>query len=321
VFFFTAVLLSLYLRQKKRYKFVVSLVFILTIAESVLVFLQHYGVIPFLWNDVYRRAYGGFFSGALGPNKIVLGMLMFITLTFAIGLLFQRNLKINRVLIFLTLIVCIATIGVSGSRTTYLALLVFLCYLFVSTTKKFLTLSIIISLAAIVVFFLNLELIDAIVTTIEHRVINKVSSPQTFKDNNIDIIQLYDDLGSGRNRLSLNYLEYIFNNPYVIPFGVGMNNRLLIEYSAHNIYLSLINEVGLLGLFLYFKWLISYFYLKFKINGNLKLALNGLIISMLVTLFFGEHLYIYRPLFGILGYFLIVTILMVAPRYYAKRDK
>ncbi len=284
-------------------------------------FLQHYRIVPFLWNNVYRSAYGAFLSGTLGPNKIVLGMVMFITLTLAVGLLFQKQLKINRVLIFLTIAACLATIGVSGSRTTYLAVLIFLCYLFVSTTKKFLTLSILVSLSILIAFFLNLELVDTVMMTFENRVIDKISDPQALEGDNLDVVQLYEDLGAGRDRLSLIYLNYIFSNPYVIPIGIGLNNRLLVGYSAHNIYLSLINEVGLVGLFLYFKWLISYLYMRFGKIRYLKLAFNGLIISMLVTLFFGEHLYIYRPLFGILGYFLVVTILMIAPRYYFKSDK
>ncbi|TBN18527.1 O-antigen ligase family protein [Hyunsoonleella pacifica] len=321
VFFFTAVLLSLYLRVKGNYRWLASFILILATAEAILVFLQHYRVVPFLWNDIYKSAYGLFLSGTLGPNKIVLGMVMFITLTFATGLLFQKQLKVNRILIITTITVCLATIIISGSRTTYLALLVYLCYLFISTTKKFFVLSVVISLAVMVGFFLNLELIETAVTTIQNRVIDKVSDPQAFKENNIDVIQLYEDLGAGRDRLSLIYLDYIFRNPYVIPFGIGLNNRLLVGYSAHNIYLSLINEVGLVGLFLYSRWLTSYFYLKLGKMRYLKLALNGLIISMLVTLFFGEHLYIYRPLFGILGYFLVVTILFISPRYYFKSGR
>lgn len=37
---------------------------------------------------------------------------------------------------------------------------------------------------------------------------------------------------------------------------------------------------------------------------------------MMVTLFFGEHLYIYRSLFTILGYFLLIVVMLIAPRYY-----
>jgi hypothetical protein len=316
VFFYTAVLMAMYLRQRSNYKYAASLILILAIAEALLVFAQHAGAVPFLWNEVYKMSYGGFLSGALGPNKINLGMNMFFSFIFAVGLLLQPQLKINKILIVFALLATLATIGVSGSRTTYLALLIFVCYLFVSRTKKFFGLSIIISLGAIVAFFLNLEFIETITTTIENRVVNKVSDPRFLTVENLDVGELYEDLGSGRKQLSVRYFYYLLENPLIIPLGIGLNNRLLIQFSAHNIYLSLINEVGLVGLYLYFKWLTSHLFLKLGKLTSLKIALNGLILAMLVTLFFGEHLYIYRSLFTILGYFLLIVVMLIAPRYY-----
>ncbi|RAJ17003.1 O-antigen ligase family protein [Olleya aquimaris] len=316
IFFYTAVLMAMYLRNRSNYKRAASFILILAIAEAILVFAQHAGLVPFLWNDVYLQAYGGFLSGALGPNKINLGMNMLFSLVFAIGLLMQKQLKVNRILIIITVLTSLATIGVSGSRTTYLALIVFVCYLFISSTKKFFGLSIVISLGIIIAFFLNLELIETITETIENRVVNKVSDPGIFTGQNLNVGELYEDLGAGRKELSIRYLYYLIENPLIMPFGIGLNNRLLIQFSAHNIYLSLINEVGLVGLFLYFKWLSNYLFLKFGRVRYLKSALSGLVIAMLVTLFFGEHLYIYRSLFTILGYFLLIVVMLIAPRYY-----
>jgi hypothetical protein len=323
VFFYTGVFVAMYLREKKNYKRVASLVLILAIVAAIIVFLQHSGFIPFLWNSVYEQAYGGFLSGTLGPNKICLGMTMFISLVYAIGLFMQSQLKVNKILIITCIITSMATIGITGSRTTYLALIVFACFIFVMKTKKFLALSLVISIAIIVAFFFNLELIDNITTTIENRVLNKVTNPESFNPAtlNVDVEQLYQDLGAGRNKLVLGYLDYIAKNPYVIPFGIGVNNRLLVNSSAHNIYLSLINEVGLVGLFLYLKWLTSFLYLKFGKVNSLKLVLRGLVLAMLVTLYFGEHLYLYRSVFTILGYFILVTILLIVPRYYFTNAK
>lgn len=321
VFFYTSVLVAIYIRDRSNYKRVASFILLLAIGESVVVFLQHAGIIQFLWNDIYLESYGGFLSGTLGPNKINLGMNMLFSLVLTVGLLFQRQLKVNRILIIAALVATIATIGVSGSRTTYLALLVFLCYLFVYRTKKFFALSVVVSIAVIVAFFFNLEFIETITTTVENRVVNKVKDPTMLKGTNVDVVQLYEDLGAGRKQLSIRYLYYLLEKPYIIPFGIGLNNRLLIQSSAHNIYLSLINEVGLVGLYLYFKWLTSYLFLKFGRAKNLKMVLNGLIFAMLVTLFFGEHLYIYRSLFTILGYFLLIVVMLLSPRYYFNNAK
>ncbi|GAL89420.1 O-antigen ligase family protein [Jejuia pallidilutea] len=316
VFFYTAVLMAMYLRKRSRYKYAASLILLLGIAEALLVFSQHAGLVPFLWNEVYNMSYGGFLSGALGPNKINLGMNMLFSFVFATGLMLQPQLKVNKVLIIVTLLTSLATIGVSGSRTTYLGLIVFICYLFVSRTKKFFGLSVIISIGVIVAFFLNLEVIETITTTVENRVVNKVSDPRLLTGESLDVVDLYEDLGSGRKELSTRYFFYLLENPLIIPLGIGLNNRLLIQFSAHNIYLSLINEVGLVGLFLYFKWLSNYLFLKFGRATSLKSALTGLVLAMMVTLFFGEHLYIYRSLFTILGYFLLIVVMLIAPRYY-----
>ncbi|WP_197077336.1 O-antigen ligase family protein [Lacinutrix sp. Hel_I_90] len=323
VFFYTGALVAMYLRDRSKYNLVASIVLILAILEAVLVFLQHYGFVPFLWNAVYKEAYGGFLSGTLGPNKIVLGMTMFISLVYAIGLFMQKQLKVNKILIITCMVTSLSVIGISGSRTTYLALIVFSCYIFIMRTRKFLALSVVLSLAVIIAFFLNLELIETITTTIENRVINKVSAP-TFipgEDANVDVGQLYEDLGAGRDRLVVMYLNYIAKNPYVIPIGIGVNNRLLVTSSAHNIYLSLINEVGLVGLFIYIKWLTSFLYVKFGKVSGLKNVLSGLVFAMIVTLYFGEHLYLYRSVFTILGYFILITVLLIAPRYYFNNAK
>lgn len=315
-FFYTAVLMSMYLRKRSNYKYAASLILVLAIAESILVFSQHAGLVPFLWNDIYLESYGGFLSGALGPNKINLGMNMFFSFIFATALLLQGRLKINKILVITALLTSLATIGVSGSRTTYLALIVFVCYLFISNTKKFFGLSILISAGIIIAFFMNLDLIENITTTIENRVVNKVSNPGVFTGESLDVGDLYEDLGAGRKQLSVRYFYYLIQNPLIMPFGIGLNNRLLIQFSAHNIYLSLINELGLVGLFLYFKWLTNYLFLKFGKANSLRSVLQGLVLAMMVTLFFGEHLYIYRSLFTILGYFLLIVVMLIAPRYY-----
>ena len=82
--------------------------------------------------------------------------------------------------------------------------------------------------------------------------------------------------------------------------------------SAHNMYLQVIKETGLVGFVLYFGWLIMYLFIKFDDLKEFSWVLKGLVWSMLVTLFFGEHLYIYRPLFGLLGFFLLVCSILMS---------
>jgi len=285
-FFLAAILLAIMMRDKSKYNKIIYLLLILIIAEAVIVILQNLGVLPFLWNDAYKKAYFGFLSGTMGPNKIVLGMTMLISFSACVGLYFEKRVRVNKYLILGAMIASLVVIAITGSRTSYLGLVVFALYFMFTKTVKFIYFAGVLAIFAGVAIINDFEIVQVITNVFDGRVINKISDPTILKDGDVDVSQLYEDLGSGRKTLST--------------------------------YLSLINEVGLVGVFLYFRWLLSYFRLNMSKTKFLRLSLNGLILSMLVTLFFGEHLYVYRPLFGLVGFFLFITVILTTPRFYSK---
>lgn len=319
VFFLYAVLVSVFVMKYKNFKAIVYILLILIIGESLLVIAQNSGIVPFLWNDRYKMSYLGFLSGTLGPNKIVLGMTMFISFAVSLGIYLQKQLKINKMLLLSAITLSGTVLVITGSRTSYLALIVFAAYFLIANTRKFISVSVVFLIIVMTAISLNLEVVEMAQKVFDDRITNKISDPTVLSENSVDVDQLYEDLGSGRKELAASYTKYLIERPYIIPLGIGFNNRLLIGFSAHNIYLSLINEVGLLGLILYLRWLASYFLLNLNRTKYLKMALHGLVLAMLVTLYFGEHLYVYRPLFGLLGFFLLATVLLTAPRFYYKK--
>ncbi|WP_452220393.1 O-antigen ligase family protein [Lacinutrix salivirga] len=320
-FFLTALYFSILLKNSKYYKYTLHIIFILIIASGLVIIGQHTGLVPFLWAEEYRRAYNGFLSGTFGPNKIVTGMIMLMSFMLCIAVYIQKGIKVNKILLLSALLMSAVIVALSGSRTTYLGVGVFAVYFLITNTGKFLKFSMVIVFAIAIAIYFNLGVVDLVTNVFDDRVTNKITDPTLLQEGSVDVDLLYEDLGSGRKGLSLMYIKYLLQSPYVIPFGVGFNNRMLIGSSAHNIYLTLINEVGLVGVFLYFRWLFSYYFINLGRAKHLKTILRGLIVSMAVTLFFGEHLYIYRPLFGILGFFLLITVLLIVPRYYFKNDK
>jgi hypothetical protein len=165
---------------------------------------------------------------------------------------------------------------------------------------------------------------SSIVDVIEYRILEEINDPEEI-DSVSDAGKLYKDLGSGRDKLSLAYIKFLVSNPQLLPFGQGFNNRSGIGFSAHNMYLTLIAELGLVGFFLYFNWLLSYLKLRKSKQPSVQLAVNGIVLSMMVTLLFGEHLYIYRPLFGLLGLFLATFVILLYPlrkkSHYDKQQK
>jgi O-antigen ligase len=91
--------------------------------------------------------------------------------------------------------------------------------------------------------------------------------------------------------------------------------------SAHNIYLTLIAELGIVGLVFYLGWLKSIWRESAdlisagsKHKGSrfifLPVEVKALLVAMLVSLFGGEILYPYRPSFAFMGMFLFLCAML-----------
>ncbi|RAR46615.1 O-antigen ligase-like membrane protein [Flavobacterium lacus] len=310
IFFVTSVLLYVISFDRYKLKLFVIIVFSLSSISCIIIALQNFNLIPFLWSDNYYKGYRGFLSGTLGPNKIVTGMFSLINFIFAIGVFFNKKLNISKVFTVFVIVVNIYVLLLSGSRTSYLGLLIFILFFSFYKTSSFIFFGLIVGSLFGFLLTSNNNLYEKVEEVISGRVINKIENDEDIENANVG--ELYQDLGAGRDRLSINYLNYILENPEIIPFGLGFNNRTTKSFSAHNMYLNVIKELGLVGFYFYFGWLINYLLISFKKNKGEALALKGLVFSMLVTLFFGEHLYIYRPLFAILGIFLVVVNLLIS---------
>lgn len=318
-FFITAIFLFILIQDLIFLKNIVTVTLLLACLTFFIVILQNFDILPFLWNDTYKLAYVNFLSGTLGPNKIVLGMTCLFLFIFALGLLNEKRVKINNILLIMTIAMSLITLILSGSRTTYVGLLVFAVYYFFRDFLKFFVSIIILSVVFVAVSFFNTEIFDKLTDVYEYRVTNKVKDKNSFKEARVD--ELYEDLGSGRKELSNMYIESLIDNAYIIPFGAGFNNRLLNEgTSAHNIYLSLIAETGLVGLLLYLSWFISFLQIRLPNFTQLEVAFHGLVLAMLVTLLFGEHIYVYRTSFGLTGLFLFVTVIFVSPLHHIPKN-
>lgn len=309
IFYLAAVFFYIFCLDKKIQKTGIYLILLFSIALCVVVILQNIGIIDFLWNDAYRKGYAGFLSGTLGPNKIVLGMTCLFVFCLCLGILLEKYFTVNRIVLYSCFILNIYIIIISGSRTTYVGLALVLLYFALRSPIRFVVIASFFSFLFMVSLSYSPNLYKSLEDTLDNRIFSK-----TKIEEDTEVGDLYSDLGSGREDLTISNAIYIIENPLIIPFGAGFMNRFdkAPGLSAHNMYLQVIKETGLVGFFLYFGWLVSYFFIKFDKYRGFSLALNGLVLAMLVTLFFGEHLYIYRPLFGLLGLFLMITSIFVS---------
>jgi hypothetical protein len=304
VFFVTSVSFFVISFNRKKLKIFVNSILIISSISSLIIILQNFDFIPFLWSSVYKSAYQGFLSGTLGPNKIVTGMFSLMMTIFAIGLLTNKKSGINKALLIFVVFINLYIIILSGSRTSYVGFLVFITFFAFFKTTRFIFFGVIVGSLFGFLILSNENLYNKIDDVINDRVVNRLESEEDLE--NVQVGKLYEDLGAGRSSISLGYVNFILSNPEIIPFGLGFNNRLTRQIAAHNMYLTVIKELGLVGFVLYFGWLIQHLLIPFKRYEGNELALKGLSLSMMVTLFFGEHLYIYRPVFAVLGFFLII---------------
>lgn len=310
VFFATAIIFYVMAFNRRNLIYFINILLILSILSGVIIILQNMDFIPFLWNKGYYISYAGFLSGTLGPNKIVSGMFSMIMIIFSVGLLFNKKKSVSKIILITVVLINFYVLLLSGSRTSYVGLMVFVIFFSFYKTSGFLFFAIFFGAGFFILLNVSDGLNEKVKEVIDGRVVNKIENEEDLENANVN--KLYEDLGSGRSTLSIKYLEYLGENPEIIPFGQGFNNRMVKGFSAHNMYLNIIKELGLVGFFIFYGWLIHYLIIPFKNNTGYSLALKGLVLSMLVTLFFGEHLYIYRPLFAILGLFLIVTTALMS---------
>ncbi len=318
-FFMTAVFLSILMKNPVLMRRFVLIALWSALIAFVVVILQNMDVLPFLWNERYRRDYHGFLSGTLGPNKIVIGMTAVMMLAMGIGLFTERRVKINKVLVLSMVVLALLVVVISGSRTSYVAALIFLIYYSIRETFSFAYFAAILFLVTAGIASFQPKIIDKAIAVYEHRVESKIQNEEDVKSARID--NLYEDLGAGRNRLLVWYVQMLSDEYYYIPLGRGFNNRLATYSSAHNMYLSLIYEVGLIGMILYFRWLVMYLFIRMPNFPKMRNALKGLVFATLVSLFFGEHLYIYRAIFALLGLFFFVVTILSAPIYLMNENR
>lgn len=275
------------------------------------------GGIGHLWPAVYQQSYGEqAFSGTLGPNRITPGMMTLLGFVMGIYVILKNHrLKGMRLIAIINIAFSLPVLLMIGSRTTFFTLLLFVLFYILLYSRKYTIVLLLFIPAVLIAFqFLGEKQKERIAYNIEY---NQKKLLEGSELSEMDLATGYSNLGSGRYQILENYIPYLFENFYIIPFGSGFNNRMYAATqtsaaSAHNIYFSLINEVGLVGLFLYLSWLWGYIRIaRFRIKMKGQSAIYGLVIAlglaMLISLFSGEHLYIYRPCFALMGTYIFIN--------------
>jgi|GEM_PF-3305512 len=310
--------------RTRRHAFLLLDMFLLVgTIEAVIIILQGLGWVPRFWSPLYEVYGPRAFSATLGPNRTLPGHAM--VLVFAVAVTYWRNLPAvgtrRSWLALLAGISSVAALGITGSRTAWVVFLVFVAVSLVKGKHKFALTIFIVVIATSILLLTPISLREAIEETYEWR----IAQPLQYAPD--DPISKFQAIDAGRLGKWLTSIRKIAQRPWLIPLGVGFNNRWILTggNSPHNMYLTLIAELGVVGLYLYLKWLSAIWrqtsrLMTFgeRLSGSrekmvLPTEMQPLLTAIMVSLLAGEILYIYRPSFAFTGMFLFLCAMMNNP--------
>lgn len=324
-FFSAAFFFNFIIQNISQFKKFVQIIIILIFIENFIIISQNLGLIGSLWPEKWQNVYGyEYLTGTFGPNRIVPGMASFFSLVFSILIYYSYfnktlNLKfkyMNIINIFILPVVII----LSSSKTSMITALLFFLFLIIFSKKIFNLIFFVFFFIVVYILILPKNIKDRLNFVFEDR-FEKYSykTKEAIRETDNILIGTYKSQGTGRYEIAEIYINTLLDKPYLIITGSGVNNRInLIGDSAHNMYLSLLGELGIFGLYLYLIWLKTLFnnssnFRNMEINDkniyflkNIKRSFN---IAVVISLFFGEHLYLYRTSYGLLGMFLLFVLI------------
>jgi hypothetical protein len=292
--------------------------------EAILICFQSIGMAPILWSSRYEVYGDRVFSGTLGMNRTLPGHTM--VLLFAVAFTYAynwRSLGAGRLIGGLIVaIFAMAALLVSGSRTAWLVGIVFVATTFL---YRKLAVSSFVTLGMISLAFVTIApdvFTERVEEMYDYKMTQKLSRAET--EDALDQLRAID---SGRSALWIHGIKTIVAHPWILPFGLGFINYSAVDRSgsAHNMYITLIVELGILGLYLYLRCLAAMWQqtaslrIREETHSGPKprtffpVGSAPLLASMCVSLLGGEILYVYRPTFAFLGMFLFLFAILNHP--------
>jgi hypothetical protein len=303
---------------------------------SVVGSLQGINIVPNLWPDyyaIYSDFDGGYLSTAtLAPNHTHYSLIM----AFGIIMIISRftisfRLSLLNVIYSLSLFPMLYSMIASRGRSGWLVLGIYLVVnLILSRNIKGFVFGVLLVGGIGIMFEGNIQAGNSSVQDILlYRSINTnkqlgKTALDIVDDEEKNWIERVDD---NRWYIYQKSIENLLNNPQYLLIGAGFQNASRgignVALAAHNAYINVVAEHGLIGLFIYLSFL--YYLYRFgaqaKNNANNKasytMALNWICLfaGLLVANFFGEIIYPGRALFTFLGTFFIIAVLFLHPAW------
>lgn len=300
----------------RRYRFILSVIYINIAIQAGLSFAQEFGWLPGFWPQYWGADANAFPVGTLSWHHKQTGIVMLMGIALSLTFLRQPYGLFRRPFaIFLMGMMILITVF-TASRTGWGGLAVMLlAYLFIHRLGGFGVL-IIGALGLLLAFWLARDLVE----------------PSAMENLNVayfDVVERQGTIGLISERLEIydDFPNAIQRSPWILLVGAGFQNinRVLRGATgAHNNYIQAWFETGIIGFLVYLRFLFSILSSLWKAGGEIQARLEAtvakdiwaLFVGILATMMFGETFWAQYSMFTLTGQILTLVALAVSPRYW-----
>lgn len=319
-----------WVKNKKQLNILFDLHIYILIVIGLLGTFQSVGILPNFWPSYYSIYWEDSYlsTSTLAPNHthysimMAFGIIMIVTKLVTIG-------KFSNYFLILGLFPMIYSMIASQGRSGWLILGIYFL-LSVFLLRKFIFIFFVFIFSVLIIFLFSNDIVAGNTSIQKILLYRTITAHEDTKrtvfsiddENDRSFISRIDD---DRWKIYVNILVFWKNNPLYPLIGAGFQNSVKgiggQAGAAHNAYLNIIAEQGLLGFIIYVKFLISLFRLgwsrfkssKVKLGKEYALHWVCLYVGVLFANFFGEIIYPGRALFTFLGSFFFTVVLFLHP--------
>lgn len=306
-------------RTKSDYMLLFRLLFWLMGAVGTVAFLQGLSLLPNFWPDYWRIMYSENDApvATLSPHHKHIGVVMLIGVCIGIGYLLLTKSFWLKIIIAVVCLIMFTVPLFAGTRTYLLGFLgVIPAILLVGRGQAIIPILLMIAGSLIFIRYSGDSVSGRVERKFDERVTGRIEKLG------------YEGLYRERTIIYLDIFETIGRMPYLLVTGTGYQNifRFVGANGAHNNYLQVLMELGLIGFFAFISFLIV-------LGKNLRevsrvvdrdVAIIGQytwvgLCGVLLTMFVGETFWGQAAMFTLAGQLSFLFGLAVSPLYWLRR--
>lgn len=318
-YLFVPFLVFAVVRRKSDYLFFYRLLFWLMTGVGCIAFLQGLGFLPNFWPEYWRIMYSENDApvATLSPHHKHMGVVMLVGVCIGIGYLLRAKSLWMKTIIAVACLIMFTVPLMAGTRTYLLGFVgVVPAILLVGRGQAILP--IIVMVIGSVIFLRYSG--DSVSSLVE----NKFDERVTARVEKLG----YEGLYRERTVIYVDIIQTIVQSPYLLITGTGYQNifRFIGANGAHNNYLQVLMELGLLGFFV-FIFFLRLLWRNLRHTSSVKdrdISINAqytwvALCGVLLTMFVGETFWGQAAMFTLAGQLSFLFGLAVSPLYWLKR--